>query len=46
MFPRAGGCPIGVMDRPEPVPTGAILLVVLLALVVVVIDAVGAAVAI
>lgn len=26
MFARAGGCPIGVMDRPEPtVPTGTIL---------------------
>lgn len=24
MFARAGGCPIGVIDRPEPVPTGAI----------------------
>lgn len=27
MFARAGGCPIGVIERPEPtVPTGAILL--------------------
>lgn len=43
MFPRAGGCPMGVIDRPELVPTGAILLVV--AVVVVVIDAVGATVA-
>lgn len=44
MFPRAGGCPMGVMDLPEPVPTGAILLVA--AVIVVVIDAVGATVAI
>lgn len=41
MFARAGGWPIGVMDRPEPVPTGAILLVVV---VVVLTEADGATV--
>lgn len=43
MFARAGGCPIGVIDRPEPVPTGAILLLVV---VVVLTEAVGATVGI
>lgn len=44
MFARAGGCPIGVIDRPEPVPTGAIL--VLLVVVVVLTEAAGATVGI
>lgn len=30
MFARVGCCPIGVIDRPEPVPTGAILVTLLL----------------
>lgn len=30
MFARVGCCPIGVIDRPEPVPTGAILVILLL----------------
>lgn len=43
MFARAGGCLIGVIDRPEPVPTGAILLLVV---VVVLTEAAGATVGI
>lgn len=45
MLARAGGCPIGVIDRLEPVPTGAILLLLLLVVVVVLTEAVGAATA-
>lgn len=44
MFARAGGCPIGVIDRPDPVPTGAILLLVVV--VVVLTEAAGATVGI
>lgn len=44
MFARAGGCPIGVIDRPDPVPTGAILL--LLVVVVVLTEAADATVGI
>lgn len=43
MLARAGGCPIGVIDRPDPVPTGAILLLVV---VVVLTEAAGATVGI
>lgn len=42
MLLRAGGCPIGVIDRPDPVPTGAILQLLLVVVVVLLTEAVGA----
>lgn len=44
MLVRAGGCPIGVMDRPEPVPTGAILQLLLVVGIVLLTEEVGATV--